>query len=172
MLFFIASCSKPELTEAILNYKQVAQFKADSITTIISDSGIIRYRISAPYWDVYDRADTPYWDFPEGLHFERFNEDYDIDAQIDCQRAVYYSDLEIWKLNDNVIAVNLKGEQFETEELYWEQKTERVYSDSSVTIKQTDKIINGIGFSSNQTFTKYEIRHPYGIIPVDSEEDK
>ncbi len=171
MVFLFSSCKKKiDMTDDIADRKIIPQLRADSITTIISDSGIIRYRIFATKWDVYDKADTPYWDFPEGLHFEKFNENYDIDAQIDCRKAIYYQKMEIWKLNDSVRAINLQGEQFETEELYWNQKTERVYSDSAIRIIQEDKIINGIGFTSNQTFSKYEIKNPYGIIPVDSEE--
>ena len=172
MLFLFTSCRKKVvLTDDIADQKVIPQMQADSITTIISDSGIIRYRLFAKKWKVYDKADTPYWDFPEGLHFERFDEEYNIDAQIDCRKAIYYQKMEIWKLNDSVRAINLQGEQFETEELYWNQGTERVYSDSAIRIIQEDKIINGIGFNSNQTFTKYEIRNPYGIIPVDPEEE-
>ena len=86
-----------------------------------------------------------------------------------CDRAIYYNKLELWKLNDNVKAINLSGEQFLTNELFWDQKKEKVYSDSAIKIIQSDKIIEGFGFESNQTFTKYIIRHPKGVIPIDKE---
>ena len=31
----------------------------DSVTTLISDSGITRYRIEAPQWTVYDKTEHP-----------------------------------------------------------------------------------------------------------------
>ena len=154
---------------ATIDRKNLPQITADSITTIISDSGIIRYRIFADKWDVYDKKDTPYWDFPIGIQFERFASDLSIDAEVKCDRATYYNKLELWKLNDNVKAVNLSGEQFLTNELFWDQKKEKVYSDSAIKIIQSDKIIEGFGFESNQTFTKYIIRHPKGVIPIDKE---
>ena len=165
-LFF--SCqTKHEMTESVTDIKNTPQVYADSITTIVSDSGIIRYRIIAPDWYVYEKADTPYWDFPNGLRFERFDENYKVDAEIECDRAVYYSKLELWKLNDNVEATNLSKEEFYTNELYWDQKEERVYSDSAITIIQKERKILGVGFESNQTFSRYSIRQPKGTIPIE-----
>ena len=165
-LFF--SCqTKHEMTESVTDIKRTPQVYADSITTIVSDSGIIRYRIIAPDWYVYEKADTPYWDFPNGLRFERFDENYNIDAEIECNRAIYYSKLELWRLNDNVEATNLNHEEFYTNELYWDQKEERVYSDSAITIIQKERKILGVGFESNQTFSRYSIRQPKGTIPIE-----
>lgn len=167
-LVFFSSCqTKHEMTASVTDMKHTPQVYADSITTIVSDSGIIRYRIIAPDWYVYEKADTPYWDFPNGLRFERFDENYKIDAEIECDRAVYYSKLDLWKLNDNVEATNLSKEEFYTNELYWDQKGECVYSDSAITIIQKERKILGVGFESNQTFSRYSIRQPKGTIPIE-----
>ena len=54
------SCSKNNTkTIATTDRKNLPQITADSITTIISDSGIIRYRIFTNKWDVFDKKDTP-----------------------------------------------------------------------------------------------------------------
>ena len=88
-----------------------------------------------------------------------------------AERARFYEVKKMWVLNDSVKAVNLQGEQFETQELYWDP-TERTYLFGFVDNYYTkDKRIVGLGFESNQTMTKYTIRKPQGIIPVDSEED-
>ena len=173
MLFFLESCGKPKIesTERILDRSMTPQLSAYAITTIVSDSGIIRYRISSNEWKVYDKADTPYWDFPKGLHFERFDKNYLVDAQITCKQAIYLQNEELWELNDSVRATNLNGERFETQQLFWDQKKQRVYSDSLIRIIQEDKIIIGVGFESNQTFTRYDIHNPTGMFPIDSEQE-
>ena len=91
----------------------------------------------------------------------------ELHAEIECDKAVYYSKLELWKLNDNIEATNLNQEEFYTNELYWNQKEERVYSDSAIKIIQKDRTILGIGFESNQTFSRYSIRQPKGTIPIE-----
>lgn len=168
------SCrEKHVMTDSVQDRKNTPVLFEDSVTTIISDSGVIRYRLTAASWYIYDRADTPYWDFPSGLRFERFDVNYNIDAAVQCNRAIFYSEEERWHLWGNVRAKNLSGERFYTEELFWDQKNEMVRSDSLITIIQEDKKIVGIGFESNQTFTKYIIHHPTGVFPVeDSDKDQ
>ena len=163
MLFLCIACGdKPPITEAITNRNERPRLKVDDITTIISDSGITRYRISAKVWCVYDKAAEPYWDFPEGLHLERFDEYY--------KRARYYQNRRLWELNDSVRATNLQGDQFATQQLFWSQNEERIYSDSAIVVTQRDKKIMGEGFESNQSMTRYTIRKTKGIIPIESGE--
>jgi len=173
MLFLSVACSdnKPSITEVITNRVDRPGLKVDEITTIVSDSGITRYRISAKVWYVYDKAEEPYWDFPLGLHLDRFDEQYRPDAKIDCKRARYYQNRRLWELNDSVRATNLEGDQFATQQLFWSQNEERIYSDSAIVVTQRDKQIMGEGFESNQSMSRYTIRNTKGIIPIDSEED-
>ena len=63
---------------------------------------------------------------------------------------------------------SLQGERFETEELFWNQKEDKVYSDRFIRIEQEDKIITGVGFESNQNMTRYTIRESRGVFPVDT----
>ena len=101
---------------------------------------------------------------------ERFDEYYKPDAKIDCKRARYYQNRRLWELNDSVRATNLQGDQFATQQLFWSQNEERIYSDSAIVVTQRDKKIMGEGFESNQSMTRYTIRKTKGIIPVESGE--
>lgn len=166
LVFFVSCREKHEMTSSVTDRKHTPRMTEDSVTVLVSDSGVLRYRLTTDKWKVYDMADTPYWDFPNGLRFERFDLNYDIDAAIQCDKAVYYTNLEMWHLKGNIRAKNLEGDRFFTEELFWYQEEESVMSDSMITIIQEDKKIVGYGFTSNQTFTKYIIHHPTGIFPV------
>lgn len=172
VLFFIVACSKDKSDKiaAITNRSALPQLHATEITTVISDSGITRYRISAPRWDVYDKVSQPYWDFPNGIHFEKFNLDLKVDANIRSQYARFNENQQLWELRGKVRAMNLQGELFETEQLFWNQREQRIYSDSLVKITQATRIIKGIGFESNQSMTRYLIRKPQGIFPVNEDE--
>ncbi len=170
ILLFFVGCSDNKIKKVVVNTAVMPQLSSDSITTIVSDSGIIRYKIYAPHWEIFDKIDTPCWNFSEGLRFERFDSLYNVDANIFSKKAVYYTEMELWKLNDSVRAVNIQGENFETNELFWNQKTQTIYSDSAIKVTQADKIIYGVGFESNQEFTRYTIRKPTGIIPVENKD--
>ena len=171
LLFFVHSCTeeKQEKIAAIVDRSAMPKLHAMEITTVISDSGITRYRISAPQWDVYDRANQPYWEFPRGIHFEKFDLNLNVDANIHSKYAKFLENEQLWELKGNVRATNLQGELFETEQLFWNQREERFYSDSLIKITQTKRIITGIGFESNQAMTKYTITKPQGIFPIEEE---
>ncbi len=166
---FIVACiqDKPVKISAIKDRAAMPKLHATDITTVISDSGITRYRISTPRWDVYDKSVQPYWEFPNGIHFERFNLNMKVDANINSQYARFNENEKVWELRGKVKSINLQGELFETEQLFWNQNQERFYSDSLVKITQATRIITGIGFESNQSMTKYTIKKPQGIFPVD-----
>jgi len=168
VICFVASCSeKPEQVEAITDRAATPSLRATEVSTVVSDSGITRYRMKTPEWLIYDRAEVPYWDFPQGIHLEKFDTDLNVDAEIHSKYAVYYDKKRLWDLRDSVTAVNLEGERFECNQLFWNEITERVYSDDSIKITQKDKIIKGLGFESNQSLTKYVIRRPTGVFPLE-----
>ena len=170
LLIGMVSCNRRDArlqSEAIVDRSAVPVLDAESITTIISDSGIIRYRIKAQTWKMFDKADTPYWEFPDGIFLERFNMQLESDATVEADYAYYNEPEERWMLRGNVKALNLEGETFETPLLFWDQKSESIYSDSSIVITRESSIIKGIGFRSNQSMTQYTILHPTGVFPIE-----
>ena len=71
-----------------------------------------------------------------------------------------------------ISSIFLNGELFEFLFLFFPvffdcNDGERVYSNGKIKITQQDKIIYGQGFESNQTFTKYLIKKPEGIFPIE-----
>lgn len=171
VLFLLNACTSyyNETIDPVLNRAILPRLHSLNVNTVISDSGVTRYRIRAPQWDVFDRTSQPYWEFPYGVHFERFDESLKVDANIHSEYAKFLEHEQIWHLKGNVRATNIRGEMFETPELFWDQRLERIYSDSLIEITQENYIIIGIGFESNQEMTKYQVRNTQAIIPIDEE---
>ena len=171
MLLLFSSCSgkKKELGDAITERDSMAVMDTRRVTTLVSDSGVTRYRINTEEWLVFDRKNPPYWAFEKGVYLEKFDSIFQVEASIKADTAYFFNKEELWKLMGNVHIQNLKGEQFDTELLYWDQRTQRIYSDEFIRIEQPDRIITGHGFESNQQMTVYTIRKPEGIFYVDEE---
>ena len=171
LAIFIVSCSKGSVSQSENSCprEQVAALITDSVSTLISDSGITRYRIEAPQWLVYDRTEPPYQEFPSGIYLEQFDENLAVQASLKADYAYYDETEQQWTLRGNVHALNRKGEQFETPELKWNQKAHRVFSDTSIHIVREKSIIEGVGFDSNEEMTKYTILHPTGVFPIKEE---
>ena len=169
MVCFYFLCSKKELGDAITERDSMAVMDTREVTTLVSDSGVTRYRINTEEWLVFDRKNPPYWAFEKGVYLEKFDSIFQVEADIKLMTYYFFNKEELWKLMGNVHILNLKGEQFDTELLYWDQRTQRIYSDEFIRIEQPDRIITGHGFESNQQMTVYTIRKPEGIFYVDEE---
>lgn len=172
MLLLLSSCSgsKKELGAAITERDSLPVMDTRGVTTLVSDSGVTRYRINTEEWLVFDRKNPSYWAFEKGVYLEKFDSLFQVEASIESDTAYYYDKQKLWKLMGNVHIQNLKGEKFDTDLLYWDQNKQKVYSDRFIRIEQPDRIITGRGFESNQQMTVYTINQPEGIFYVDEED--
>ena len=172
MLFMLSSCSKKKqlMTDAITQRDSVPIMVTRDVSTYISDSGVVRYKIITEEWSVFDRLKPSRWTFEKGVYLEKFNNDLTIEATIIADTAYYYDKEELWELRSNVHIENEQNEQFDTQLLFWNQKTKQVYSDQYIRIRQQKRIITGTGFISNQDFTDYTISKTQGIFPIKEEQ--
>lgn len=167
VLFPACSGKDKNLAEAITERDSLPSMKSLGVTTLISDSGITRYKIITEEWTIFDKKDPPYWAFEKGVYLEKFDSLFRIDANIKADTAYYYEKKKLWELRSNVSIRNLKGDKFDTDLLFWDEKKEEIYSDKYIRIEQEDKTITGYGFESNQELTEYQIRNTTGIFTVE-----
>ena len=172
MLFLFSACSKKKnpVTDAITNRDSVPIMITREVSTYVSDSGVVRYKIVADDWKVFDRLDPSRWTFEEGVYLEKYDNKLNIEATILADTAYYYDKQELWELRGNVHIENIEDEQFDTQLLFWNQKSKQVYSDQYIRIRQQKRIITGMGFTSNQDFTNYTIKQTQGIFPIKEEQ--
>lgn len=171
VLLLLSSCSgnKKVLGKAITERDSLPIMDTRGVTTLVSDSGITRYRINTEVWQMFDRKDPSYWAFEKGIYLEKFDSLLQVEASIESDTAYFYDKKKLWKLMGNVHVQNLKGEKFDTELLYWDQNQKKVYSDKRVRIEQPDQIIYAWGFESNEQMTKYKFFKTDGIFYVDEQ---
>lgn len=142
----------------------------ENVTTLISDSGITRYRIKAKVWDIYDKAREPYWFFPKKIYVERFDSLLAVEGSIEADTAYFYKLKHLWRLVGNVKVLNLEGETFETTELFWDQLTAQIYTDKFVRVQRKDEVVTGSSFRSNQEMTSFTFRE--SSVQMNIREDK
>ena len=88
-------------------------------------------------------------------------------ASVACDSARYLKHSMIWRLDGNVELRSAPSDIFLTQQLFWNQRTHTIYSDSFIHIENSSRVIEGYGFHSNEKLTEYRIIRPTGIFPVD-----
>ena len=137
------------------------------VSTLISDSGRISYKLDAKEWFIFDKTDPQYWAFEKGLYLEKYDREMNVEATIKCDTAYYYNEKKLWELIGNVNIMNTKNERFFTDLLYWDQEQELIYSDAYIKIEQEKQTTEGYGFSSNQNLSAWEIKNTKGIYTIE-----
>lgn len=163
---FLGSCSgKKGFADFEFDSEAFYNVKSSDVIMLISDSGITRFRLETKAWLIFEEAQEPYNYFPEKIHGERLDTLLNVEAVFDADTAYYYYRKKLWKLVNNVKAVNLAGEQFETDLLFWNDAEERIYSDQFIRITKGEFINTGTGFESNRTLSDYRIFNATAEIP-------
>ena len=171
-LFFSAGCREEKKVDVAsgLNPDKMATMTTKNVSTLISDSGMVQYKVVAPIWKVYDRVDTPVWLFPDGLFLQQYDRAFKVISTVAADSARYFKDQKLWKLMGRVELTKAPKDLFQSAELYWDQRTNKIYSDSFIHIETATHVLEGIGFISNDKLTEYRVIKPMGIFPVNKDD--
>ena len=163
-LFILASCdnAKEHTAEAIREQDSVAMMTSYGINTLISDSGIMRYRIIAERWEVNDNLNPPRWIFSRGLFLEQFDEKFHVETYIQADTAHYYTTNKLWHLWGNVSIKTVDGLIFTSEELYWNQNRHELYSNMFSHLITPERELQGAYFNSDERMKHYRITNTKG----------
>lgn len=169
VLLFHSSCSDKTKNTAsdIICSDSLAIMSTYDVSTTISDSGRISYKVVAAEWNIYDKRKPPYWAFEKGVYLEKFDTLMNVEATVKCDTAYYYSETKLWKLIGNVNITNPQNERFLTDLMYWNQDKKVIYSDSYIKIEQNDQMTEGVGFSANQDLSVWKINNTKGIYTIE-----
>ncbi len=163
----LLSCqgSQEHLADAISETDSLAFMRSRGISTLISDSGVIRYKLVAEEWDIYTNTNPPSWKFMKGMLMERFDESFHIDLHVQADTA-YLHEQRLWELRGRVVIRNIEGTLFRTEELFWDMNKHQMWSTQYMRIRTTDQELEGTDFRSNEQMTDYYVSNSKGAFPV------
>ena len=161
---FIAACTEPveHTASAVRARDSVAVMTSWGVNTLISDSGVIKYRIVAEKWEVNENKRPPRWIFEKGLFLEQFDEKFHVQAYIQCDTAYYYSQKKLWELRSRVRVRTKDGLRFTSQELFWDQNAHELYSNVFSRLVTPDRTLQGSYFRSDEKMTRYMVTNTKG----------
>ncbi len=167
LLCMLYSCDQETANPApaVNESDSVAFMRSRGISTLISDSGVMRYKLVAEEWDIYTYTQPPTWKFMKGMLMERFDESFHIDLHVQADTA-YLHEQRLWELRGRVVIRNIEGTLFRTEELFWDMNEHKMWSTKYMRIKTTDQELEGTDFRSNEQMTDYYVSNSIGAFPM------
>ncbi|MEA1897727.1 MAG: LPS export ABC transporter periplasmic protein LptC, partial [Bacteroidota bacterium] len=102
--------------------------------------------------------------FTQGILVHFYNKQGKEESYMSSKYAIYHEEDNLWEASDSVVVVNSEGEILNTELLFWDEKTEKIYSSKFVKITTMNDVIHGEGFEADQTFSTWNIKKMTGTI--------
>lgn len=163
----LGSCgqTKPPEAPAVHLRDSLPIMTTYGVSKLISDSGVIRYKIVAEEWKVYDRTHPNKQTFEQGLLLEKFNQQFHVEMYITADTAYWYND-DLWELRGRVCVWKEDGTVFRSQLLYWNMTRHEFYSNRFSTLTSPTKNVQGASFHSNEQMTQYEVDVTSATFPL------
>ena len=164
IIVFLAACSqeREHTAPAIMPKDSVSMMVTYGVNTLISDSGVIKYRIVSEQWEVNQIKTPSRWIFEKGLFLEQFDLAMHVQSYIQCDTAYYYDVDRLWKLRGRVRILTKNGLRFSSEELFWDERKHLIYSNKYSHLITQDKELHGNRFVSDENMTRYSVKYTKG----------
>ena len=170
-ILFMAACSKERVETKSLNVNIDSLYTARMIklNTLISDSGMIRYRMIAPVLLIYERPERNEWVFPQGLILRPYDTVSGNKVFIKADSAIRSTATEEWELIGHVQVQGPEGQRLNTHRLFWQRDQRRLYSHDTTYFFTQGRELRGSSFEATDDLSWYQILNNKGMIEYDEE---
>lgn len=160
----VTSCSEQQshTAPAIRDRDSVSMMVSYGVNTLISDSGVIKYRIVTERWEVNTVRNPSRWIFEKGIFMEQYDKTFHIEGYIQADSAWYYDQQKLWELRGRVSIRNVNGLYFTSEELFWDGIRQEFYSYKFSRLITPDRTLEGTYFRSDEQMNHYEVSNSVG----------
>ncbi|NPA67462.1 MAG: LPS export ABC transporter periplasmic protein LptC [Chlorobi bacterium] len=158
---------------AFTNPKKLPDITVKNLKSQYSVNGQMQTVLTTPLAIRYTNPQKDYTIFPKGLTLVFYDKNMNIHSSLRADKGIYYEKKKFAKASGNVILTNVKGSILRTEELFLDEKEEKIYSVKPVNIvdKSGFEITGKGGFESNMDFTVYKFTDVSGKIIKEDDSD-
>lgn len=146
--------------------------RSTGVDVIYSDSAKVKFHLMAPLMiDYTDNAPKPYKEFPKGVKLIFYNDSLKESGNIVSDYAIQREKENVVEFRKNVVASNINGQVFKSDELIYDM-TARTFK-SSKAVEITDKegdVAEGFGFESNESMYPWRMGSTTGSFHVNEKE--
>lgn len=173
LVLLLGSCENDIERINMLTDESVAPtIQGTNIEVIYSDSAKVQVQILAPVYKQYPTAERPYMEFEEGLEVYFYDDSAKIESELRAEYTIYYMEERLWHATGNVVAQKFdSGDALYTDELFWDESEQIIYSDSYTrVISEGNTLYGKKGFKSHQNLSNWQLIGSSGTINVQDEE--
>ncbi len=138
--------------------------ESTNVQTLFSDSARLKFKLRAPLEQQYEQGDM--W-YRKGVLLTFYDREGRIQNTLRGNVGHFDKAKNIYHVRGHVEVVSsVKHERLDTEELFFDQNKQRIYTETFVRIETATEVLTGTGLTANQDFSRYTILHPTGTFTL------
>lgn len=165
------SCADKDAGRASASEETMMTEYSEDLSVVMSQNGRRSYHFVTPLLEGYSLAREPYREFRKGVKITTYQNDSltTVDAVLTANNAIYYENRELWEAKGNVVVEKSDGKTLYTQQLFWNARTKKIYSNVDSKIVQNDgrDVFIGEGFESDEEFKDWRFRRMKGRMEVE-----
>lgn len=166
------SCERGRADDSSSNEETMMTEYSEELSVVMSQNGRRSYHFATPLLEGYTLAREPYREFRKGVKITTYKDDSlsTVDVVLTANYAIYYENRELWEAKGDVVAEKSDGKTLYTQQLFWNAKTKKIYSnvDSKIVQNNGRDVFIGEGFESDEEFKDWRFRRMKGRMEVDA----
>lgn len=167
-IFFVLNSCEEDLTKVNANKSKNFPSRVIHNANIIQrDSGFVKIRFKAPLLEEYEFIDTPYVETRKGLYLEFFDKKKPkVPGTLKAKYAKFIEKKDFYMAKGDVKVVNVDGQTFVMQSIYWDKKNKRMFTKDTVFIsdKEGNIFVAANGMNAKDDFSEYTFYNNSGDI--------
>jgi LPS export ABC transporter protein LptC len=161
-LILLLSCTKQDAVEPV-PYKGPLR-EVENLESVYTQHDQVKTKVAASL--VYELAGGDR-EFPKGIYVENYDDAGNLKSTLKADYAYFHMKDNLWQGTGHVEVRNiLTLEQLNTEELFWKQVEQTIYTDKFLTLLKPGDVLYGTGLDAKQDLSDYVIHNPEGLAEV------
>lgn len=161
VLILCLSCGKKKIDVVTqpVSLDELPSISSKYDTLLVSDSGRVQMKIITETLMIFNKAKEPYTLFTDDVYMEQYDSLMNVKTTLVADSIWNFNRQRLWKLKGDVKVKTTEGKSYESQELFWDEAKQKIYSDEYVIIHQpNESTIKAYGFEANQNLTEYTFK--------------
>ena len=161
VLIFVSCSNDPKLVQEFVSSEVLPIEKIEGAEMLHTENGKLKVKIVATTIERFNNQ-QPQLVFSNHLVVYFYNDSALVQSTLKAEYAEINDGKKLMTAKENVILTNITGKKLESEELIWDEKNNKIYTDKKVKITTGKEVIEGEGFVSKPDFSEYSISKIHG----------
>ena len=134
-----------------------------------SENGVKKQLMRAPLREEYEYASPPYVEHTRGIEVIGFDSLGVANSKVVADYALHWTEQDLWELNGNVVVEGEEGQKLYTQQLRWDRKIKKIYSNVDCKVEQDGDVLYCVGFQAADDFSWWTSNNVTGTVYVAAE---